>query len=353
MERIIRVGLAGFGFSGRIFQAPFLTADPHYQLVRVYERTHERAKEEYPGVEVVHDFRALLAEDIDLVVLSLPNQEHAVRAREALLAGKHVITEKPAAASAEEVRALGKLAEEKGRIYSIYQNRRLDGDFLTVKKLLADGSLGELVDYSAHYDRYVTGQSPKDWKREEVPGVGLLYDIGVHLVDQIVSLFGAPKAVFADLRKQRQESTGSDRLTIFMYYDGFRAEATAGEVCADHDLHYAVYGRKGTFVKYGMDVQEAALIRGERPAGRADWGLDREADYGTLTTYEDGTFTRRRIPTERGNYGAYYENIYKVITEGAAPLVSLAEAETVLSVLEAAEKSSRLGARVALTGGKE
>lgn len=344
----VRVGLAGFGMSGQIFHAPFIHADPRFSLCKVYERSSERAKEEYPAVEVVHRFEQLLEEDVDLVVISTPNQLHVPMAMQALAAGKNVVVEKPVAASSREAEELRRLAEEQHVLFTVYQNRRLDGGFLTVRKLIEEGRLGEVVDYTCHFDRFVQGYRSKQWKRDGGKGVDLLYDIGVHLIDQAVSLFGLPEEVYADLRQQRPESAGIDRLTVVLHYPAMRAVLSAGEVVVMPGPHFMVHGRKGTYLKYGRDVQEERLVRGLRPAGDPDWGREDPAKDGKLYTVTENGIQEECVPTEIGNYGRYYDGLYETLRHGAPPLVKPEEAVAVLRILEAAQQSSREKRRVPL-----
>jgi len=346
-NRVLNVGLAGFGLSGKIFHAPFLDADKRFALRKVYERKTQRAKEEYPYIETVRSFEALLTEDIDLVIISTPNDLHVPMAKQAILAGKHVLLEKPAAASSDEVLELCRLAKEKNVVFTVYQNRRLDGDFLTVKKLIESGTLGEVLDYEVHYDRFVTGVSSKAWKAAGGKGVDILYDLGVHIIDQVYTLFGMPKAVYADLRKQRAESAGIDKFEVILYYENTTAILAAGEVVALGGPHYMVNGRKGSFIKYGMDPQEEALIAGRRPGGD-DWGKDDESMYGTLARVCDGGIVCEKVETVSSNYGLFHADLYSAITEGTPLMVDPMEAVDVLKIIEAAILSSSTGAKVSL-----
>ncbi len=357
----IRVGIAGFGMSGQLFHAPFLDADPRFEIRKVFERSTSRAESEYPYIETVQSYDALLADDIDLVILCTPNAQHTPMARQALEAGKHVITEKPAAASSDEVRELAEFARGKGLLYTVFQNRRLDGDFLTVQELIRSGALGEIVDYEAHFDRFVTGADPKPWRQAGGPGVGILWDLGVHLIDQAYVLFGMPDEVFAEFRKLRPETPGADRVTAELYYSvpdhggpGLRAVLSMSEVTAWPGPRFTVHGTKGSFLKYGTDPQEAALAAGTRPpAGgspaerQAGWGADDPAFYGTLACVEEGgRITPEPFATIPGDYARYYDNVYEVLTSGAAPLVPAEEAADVLQIIEAVLKSGQDGKRV-------
>lgn len=343
----IRVGLAGFGMSGQIFHAPFIRADRRFELKKVYERTSAKSKQEYPDIELVRSFEELLTGDIDLVVVSTPNQYHVPMALQAMKAGKNVIVEKPAAAAGAEMEELIRVAKSKNVLLSVYQNRRLDGDFLTVKKLIESGRLGEVVDYECHFDRFVTGPNTRKWKRDGGRGIDVLYDLGIHLIDQAYVLFGMPDEVYADLRKQRKESSGVDNFEVCLYYRDKKVILSAGEVVAMPGPRFMVHGRKGSFLKYGQDVQEGRLLKGERP-GTDVWGQDDESSFGTLYTVTDNGISQEKIVTELGNYGGYYDNIYQAMRHGAGLLVKPEEAADVLRIVEAAQESQKQKRRIGL-----
>ena len=339
--KTIRVGIAGFGMSAQIFHAPFLAADARYEIRKFFLRSGEKSQMEYPQAEIVRQFEELLSDDIDLVVLSVPNPLHYDMAKQALLAGKHVVVEKPITRTAAEAQALCDLAKAQGRILSVYQCRRFDGDFRTVQQVVQSGKIGEIVDYTGHFDRYWWGTSNKAWKTSGAPGINILYDLGVHIIDQAYVLFGLPKAVYADFQRQREQTKAPfDQFTVTLYYDTHHATLSAGEIVALPGPRYAVHGRKGSFLKYGQDVQEAALIAGKRPAGDPNWGKDIPENYGTLKVMgEQGAFTIEPVPTQVGNYGLFYENLYHAITEGAELAVKPEQTVDVLRIIEAALQS--------------
>jgi len=343
----INVGIAGFGLSGKIFQAPFLHANPNFEIKKIYERNSEKSKEEYPYVQVVHHFSELLTEAIDLVVISTPNAYHFEMAREAILAGKHVIVEKPIAIHAKDAQELLDLSKEKHVIFTAYQNRRFDGDFLTIKQLVEEGVLGEILDVEIHYDRFVEGASSKAWKAEGGPGVNILYDLGVHIIDQVYTLFGMPTEVYADFRKQRASTPEFDCFELLLYYDTLKISLHAGEAVVKHGPRYKINGRKGGFVKYGIDVQEAALLSGQRPP-QMDWGKEAEEFHGDLFVVKKDSIETRKIPTINGNYGRFYENIYDVLMDQAELIVKPEEAIDVLRIIEAAIKSNEEKRRIQL-----
>ncbi len=347
MKTPIRTAIAGFGLSGKIFQAPFIHADPNFELKKVYERSTERAREEYPEVQIVRSFEALLTDDIDLVIISTPNATHVPFAKQAMAAGKHVVVEKPVAATSTEADELCAMAKKQGVVLSVYQNRRLDSDFLTVKKLIEAGELGEVLDYEAHYDRFERGVNPKPWKAEGGAGVGVLYDLGVHIIDQAYVLFGMPNEVYADFRRQRPESPGIDNFEVVLYYDQVKAILSAGEVVAHQGPHFMVSGRKATFIKYGEDKQEAALIAGARPPAE-DWDEEGPECWGTLYYDTGSEIADKKIPTVVSSYGKYYENLCAAITEGAPLLVPPEQTADVLRIIEAAQMSNAKKRRIAL-----
>ena len=348
MENIIRVGLAGFGMSGQVFQAPFITANPHFSLCKVYERTKNLSQEEYPQVTVVRSFEELLTDDIDLVVLSTPNGCHVQQARQCILAGKAVITEKPTAATSQEVLELCALAKERGVLYSVYQNRRWDSDFLTVKRLIEDGSFGEVVDYEAHYDRFARGRNRRVWRWTLDKGHDVVYDLGVHILDQAYCLFGMPKEVYADFRSQRQDSFGVDNFQIILYYDRLRAILSASELVTQQGPHFMVNGTKATFIKYGEDTQERQLLSGLRPVNTPNWGEDAPENYGKLYVDNGTGIDEVVIPTAPSTYSRYYDNIYAVLTQGAELAVKPEQAADVLRIIEAAQESAEKKCRIAL-----
>ena len=346
-ENVIRVGIAGFGLSGQVFHAPFLKIDPRYSLQKVYERTTNRAKAEYPEAEIVRSFEELLTDDIDLVIISTPNDQHIPMATAAIMAGKNVVVEKPITATSEEAEAMCELAEKQGVLLTVFQNRRLDADFLTVKKLMEEGRLGEVLDYKAQFDRFVRGVSRAPWRAAGGFGVDVLYDLGVHLIDQAYYLFGMPKEVYCDLRTQRPESNGVDNFEVILYYDNCKAILTAGELVAHPGPHYAVYGRRGGFLKYGMDHQENDMLAGKRPSA-PDWNVDPEECWGTLYYDTGDAIAEEKIPTVVSSYSQYYDNLYRAITEGAPLLVPPRQSVDVLKIIEAAKRSNAEKRRISL-----
>lgn len=343
-NKIIRVGIAGFGMSAQLFHAPFVITDNRFCLKKIYERSSDNARGKYPDVQTVRNYDELLTDDIDLVVICTPNPLHLSMAKQALEAGKNVIVEKPVAATADEAMELVNLAQEKGVFYSPYQNRRFDGDFLTICHLIENDCFGNILEYYARYDRYVTGSSKKAWKAHGGRGVNILYDLGVHLIDQAYCLFGMPVEVYADFHKERAESTEFDAFEVILYYKSKKAILSATECAIGPSPHFVIYGEMGSYIKYGMDSQEEALKRGETP-GQKGWGEDRADLYGSLTQITDGITKKQTIKTIPGNYGLFYKNVYEVLTLGVEQAVDPMDAVNVLRIIEAAMQSASTGKR--------
>lgn len=213
MEKTYQMGLAGFGMSGEVFHAPYIATDPRFALSVVYERTGSRAEELYPAVTTVRSFEALLESDVDVVVLCVPNALHVSMATAVLKAGKHVVVEKPLAPTAAEGEALFTLAEKQGRLLAVHHNRRYDGGFRAARELLENGTLGEVLEWESRFDRWAPELRPRKWKETVQAGSGVLYDLGSHLADEVIALFGPLKAVWGDLSTQRE---GEASTTTFL-----------------------------------------------------------------------------------------------------------------------------------------
>lgn len=341
MKQQLNAGLVAFGKSGRLFHAPFIHAHPSLRLAAVVERHAEESKRVYPYVKIVRDLSTLLAaEDIDLVVITTPNILHYDMAREALNAGKHVVVEKPFTPSTEEAQQLIAVARDRELILSVYQNRRWDGDFRTVQALVKDGVLGEIVEYESHFDRYRPALKPGAWKEKDVPGAGLLYDLGSHLIDQALCLFGLPETVTADLQQQRPDSVVDDYFEVVLGYGATKAILKAGMLVRERGPRFMLHGTKGSFIKYGMDPQEEALVCGDRPGGPA-WGTESEQQWGILNTDLNGLHYRGAVETQPGRYLDFYDNIFRAITAGEELAVTPEEARNVIAIIELARSSSR------------
>jgi predicted dehydrogenase len=266
MDRVINVGLIGFGLSGRVFQTPIILGAGGYKLKKVYETREDnirRLKELCPEAEAVSSTEDIFQDkEIELVVVATPNSLHFSLGKRALECGKNVVIEKPFTISSSEADRLIELAEDNDRLLTVYQNRRWDGDFMTVRELVEKKTLGRLVEYQTVWGRF--RPDIKDtWREKEGPGCGMLYDLGSHLIDQALVIFGLPQRVFGDLRRQRDNATSVDYFQVVLDYEGLRAELRCSMLMKDIGPRYALYGTEGSFKKYGIDPQEEELKTGK------------------------------------------------------------------------------------------
>ncbi|HWJ91831.1 MAG TPA: Gfo/Idh/MocA family oxidoreductase [Flavisolibacter sp.] len=336
----INTAILSFGMSGQLFHAPFITNDPHFKFYAVWERTKNLASEKYPDVKTYRTLEELLADNaIELVIVNTPNYTHYDYAKRALTAGRHIVVEKPFTVSVKEGEELIELAKSKSLMISVYQNRRFDSDYRTVRKIVKEGWLGNIVEAEIHYDRYKEELSPKLHKEIPGPGTGVLYDLGSHLIDQALQLFGKPQSVFADIRTVRPVSKVDDYFELLLYYSELRVRLHSSYLVREPQPAYAIHGSKGTLIKAKTDVQESALQAGAVPGGN-DWGREPESEKGFLHAEKDGRLLREFIPSLQGNYGDYYEGIYKALREKQPPPVSAADGLDVVRIIEAAFKSS-------------
>jgi scyllo-inositol 2-dehydrogenase (NADP+) len=332
------VGLIGYGLGGSTFHAPIIDAVPGLRLARIASRSaRPETRDRYPGVQLDETPQAMLDDpSIALIVVCTPNASHYALAKAALMAGKHVVVDKPFVLSSSEGEELVALARQKGVQLSVYQNRRWDGDFLTLRRTLEAGDLGAVHTYRAHFDRYAP-QVKVRWKEQAQPGAGVLWDLGSHLIDQALTLFGRPQAVTAHLSVQRDGAQVEDAFELILDHRATRSVLHAGALVRAPGPRYQVHGTHGSFVKYGIDSQEEALKRGERP-GAAGWGRDVPADWATITT-ADGS--RRTVETVPGAYEAFYRGMHRAIAEGAQVPVAPEDAVDVVRVIELALRSHR------------
>lgn len=337
---VFNTALCSFGMSGWVFHAPFLSIHPGFKFYGVWERSKNLAREKYPDVKVFRTYEEMLADKtVDLVIVNTPSYTHFDYAKQALEAGKHVVVEKPLTATAAQGEELQALAKKQNKLLSIFQNRRHDSDFKTVKKVIADDLLGEITEAEIHYDRYNPVLSPKAHKETPGPAVGVVYDLGSHLIDQALHLFGMPRAVWADVLSMRPNSQVDDYLEIVLFYPTKRVRLKS-TYYAREPLGYIVHGKKGSFLKSRADVQEPALQAG-KSSGSADWGIEPETERGLLHSEKDGVVIREYIPTLQGNYMEYYDGLHKALTTSSAPPVTAQDGINTIRIIEAAYKSSK------------
>lgn len=337
--RKINVGLVGYGFSGATFHAPFISVLDEYELTKVVSSKKEKVQKDLGDVDVVSSLEDVLEDEvIDLVVITTPSGMHYEMAKQSLNAGKHVILEKPMVVETWEAEELIKIAEGKKLLLSVYHNRRWDNDILTVKKLMNDGVLGEINTYQVHYDRYRPKVRDR-WREKQGPGSGMLYDLGSHLIDQALDLFGWPKFVSADVFAQRENAVTDDYFHIILGYDKLRVILHSGSIIPSNGPRFQVHGNKGSFIKYGLDGQEAALIEGKKPVDHT-WGADNPQFYGKLFTVEGEKEKQETVESLNGSYTTYYKKIADSIFDGKSAPVTAHEGLSVIKIIEAALKSS-------------
>ena len=330
----IGVGLVGYGLGGRAFHAPYVAATPGLALRAVVSGDARRVHADLPGMRVVPSVEALLAEPgIDLVIVSSPDALHAEHALAALRAGRHVLVDKPFATTLADARRIVAEAEVQRRLLAVFHNRRWDADFLTLKRLIADGTLGEVIEVESRFDRWRPVPAAS-WKEGREGGSWL--DLGPHLVDQALQLFGAPQDVVADLATLRDGSASPDWFHAVLRYPRRRVVLHASKLAADHRLRFAVHGTRGSWIKHGTDPQEAATLAGRRPEG--DWGHDPVEGL-----FTDAAGVARPIANERGDYRRFWRALAAAIRgEGPNP-VPPADALAVMEVLDAGLRSRGTG----------
>jgi scyllo-inositol 2-dehydrogenase (NADP+) len=336
----IKTALCSFGMSGWVFHAPFIHLHEGFELYAVFERTKNLGEEKYPGIKTFRSLEAMLADDaIELVIVNTPNYTHFDYAKQALLAGKHVVVEKPFTNSVAEAEELIALAAKQNKKLSVYQNRRWDSDFKTVQNIVQQKLLGEVVEAEIHFDRFNEALSYKLHKETPGPGAGILPDLGPHLIDQALQLFGMPTAVFADATNMRPISQVEDYMELLLFYNNLRVRLKGSYLVREALPAYIFHGTKGSFIKPRADVQETDLQK-ERNLTDADWGTEPETGKGLLHTDKDGqNIIREYIVSEKGNYMSYYNGIYEALRNNKPLPVTAEDGLNVVRIIETAFKS--------------
>ncbi|MFD1874110.1 Gfo/Idh/MocA family oxidoreductase [Hymenobacter bucti] len=333
----IKTGLLAYGMSGKIFHAPFLTQHPGFELQAVVQRHEQRMQADYPHIRSYGSVAELLADPaLELVVVNTPSYTHADLARQALLAGKHVLLEKPVATTVADLRELLALAQQQGRQLLAYQNRRWDTDFTSVRDVVKSGQLGQLIEVHFRYDRFKSALNPKKFKEEAgVPGSGLLFDLGPHLLDQAISLFGAPLRVEKTQGAYRPQSLVDDYFSLHLHYPaGLNVYLTSGLLVADPGPAFVLHGTLGSYKKGRTDPQEAQLLAGLRPTDPA-YGREQPGQEGRLTVAGPaGGLVTTPVAAEPGSYAGLFEAVYQAIRRGQPYPVASAELETQLRIIE-------------------
>jgi scyllo-inositol 2-dehydrogenase (NADP+) len=340
IEPVLNVALIGYGHAGKIFHAPIISNAPGMRLAMVISSDPSKVNADYPDVLVrPRPEDAFEDSSIDLIVIATPNLTHFDLAGRALQAGKHVVVDKPFTVNSRDAMELIKLADKHKRVISVYQNRRYDSDFQTLKKIIDDKLLGRITQFQANFDRY-RPQVVQRWREQDEPGGGLWYDLGSHLTDQALVLFGEPDAIYADLAVQRDGARAADYFHVVLRYDRTRV-ILHGSTLVSADLpRFVVHGTEGSYVKYWNDVQPNALNNRQKPVGE-DWGLD--PLEGTLHRWENGTKVVSAVPNLRASYVDYYSQVRAAIVENAPNPVQPADAIALIRLLELGVESSKEG----------
>jgi predicted dehydrogenase len=342
---MIDVGLIGFGLSARAFHAPVIQAVHGVRLAAIFARTEKFDSNNYPDVRLVRSLDELLVIDsIRLIVVATPNTSHFALAQKCLEAGRDVVIEKPLATSLEEAEQLVALAEKLGRTLTVFHERRWDGDFQTVKQVVESGKLGRVVRFEAHWDRFRPEVRFGAWREQAKPGSGVLFDLAPHLIDQALVLFGRPEAVTADIRIERDGGLTDDAFDLLLHYPrGMTASLHSTMLAVAPRPRYVVHGTCGSFVKHGSDPQELLLRAGQRPVGDS-WGLEASEYWGSLILPDKNVTVSRAIPTVRGDYCCFYENLRDTLLGKSSLAITASQALEVMCVLELARRSSALRA---------
>jgi len=344
MQKIV-CGICSFGMSGRVFHGPLIKAHPGFELKTVMERSTENSRLLFPEVKIVRSYNEIIEDqEIDLVIVNLPDHLHEDFCRKALEAGKNVVVEKPFTLDSNSGEQLLKLASEKGRVLSVFQNRRWDSDFLTIQAILKEGLLGRIVEFESHFDRFRPDPPAGTWKEDENLGTGLIYNLGSHLIDQALVLFGWPERVYADIQRLREKTKIDDYFNIVLYYPGLRVILKSSYLARQPAAKFIIHGDKGSFIKSGQDPQEERLSRGWN-AGDPEIGMEPEEYHGRIYTGETGN-NGRVYGSLPGNYLKYYDGVYKALSGDENAAVSANEGLDVIRIIEAARESSSKGCTV-------
>ena len=336
----IKTALLSYGMSGRVFHAPFISLHQGFELAGAWERSKKTIQQHYPGTISYNSLEEILNDaTIGLVIVNTPTYTHFEYASKALLAGKHVVVEKAFTSTVAEAEELKKIAAEKNKKIAVFQNRRWDSDFSTVKEIVDNSLLGSINEAEFHFDRFKIELSPKQHKETPNSGSGILKDLGPHIIDQSLYLFGMPKAVFADIRITRPHSVVDDYFDILLYYPTVRVRLKAGYIVKEPLPSYIVHGTKGSFIKTRADVQETLLQKGLKP-GTIEWGSEPAGEEGLLVTDNEGQTVKEKVVAKNGNYMNFYTGVYLALTQNIAMPVTVDDGINVIRIIEAAIKSN-------------
>jgi predicted dehydrogenase len=336
----ITTALLSYGMSGEVFHAPLLSAHAGFNLSAIVERKSARATARYHDVKILNSVESILDdESIELVIVNTPNETHYDFTTRVLESGKHAVVEKPFAVTTAEANKLIALSHKVGKVLTVFQNRRFDGDFLTVRKVIDAKLLGDIVEFELHYDRFRNYIEANTWKEIDAPGTGILYNLGSHMLDQVLVLFGMPLEVDARLGVQRPGGKVPDFYDIRLQYDSFHVIVKSSYLVREAGPRYTIHGTEGSFIKYGLDPQEQALTAGMVP-GAAGWGVEPKTNWGKVNTSVKGVHIEGTVESLPGNYLSFYDSVYKGIRDGAVLTVKAEEARDVITLIEACAESN-------------
>lgn len=334
----IKTGIVGFGFSAKTFHIPFITNSNEFEFCAISTRQTDELKQHWPNVTSYSTAQALMTEsDVELIIITAPNDVHFELAKLALEHDKHVVLEKPFVTKVADGETLIELAEQKNRVLSVYHNRRWDGDFLTVKALIEENKLGNLKCFNSHFDRF-RPEVRQRWREQASDGGGILYDLGPHLIDQVLELFGLPDAITAHCKIMRKNSNNIDFFDLLLHYPTHLVNLHADLFSAGTNRRFTLMGDKGSFEKVGLDPQEARLIKGIQPSS-ADWAAEEPSQFGI---FYDAT-SSLTIPTLTGGYQHYYQQLASAICDQGIVPVSARSALQNIQLIELAMISSETG----------
>ncbi len=337
----ISTAVISYGISAKTFHIPFIISNPAFSLNMIMQRHGNTAKENHKEAVIVNEFDSVLSDkSIELVVIASPNITHHPYAKQAMLAGKHVVVEKPFTNTVEEAKELVDISNQTGKICAVFHNRRYVADFLTMKHIIEKGLLGETREFFSHYDRY--RPDPRTyglWREEELPGSGVFYDLGPHLIDQALVLFGKPSFITADIRKQKHYSKVDDYFDIKLDYGKLIVTLHSSMLVREMGPRYMIHGTKGSFIKTGEDPQEELLKSGILPTDK-DWGKEDPAFFGLIHTERDGEIIKEIYPSLQGGYGQFYQNLHNTIRNGAPLNERPEDGYNVIRLIELAFQSS-------------
>ncbi|OJA57373.1 oxidoreductase [Burkholderia ubonensis] len=343
MSSLLRIGLMGFGFAGATFHAPVIAASGRTQVAAIATGQPDRARTAYPDARLVADLDALLAlDDIECVVIATPNDTHFPLARQVLDAGRHVVVDKPVTLTSDEALALARLANARSRVFAPFHNRRWDGDFLTVRRIVESGELGRITYVTSHFDRF-RPQVRVRWREEAARGGGLLLDLGPHLIDQALALFGLPDTVSATVKTRRDNGSAPDFVHVQLGYPDKDVALHASALSAIEPARFTLHGTRGSYQKFGLDTQEDQLKAGLTPDDVEFGGGN---PPGVLRVLDGDVETERPVPTLDGQYAEFYRALAASIREGAPFPVSPQDAVDVMTIIELAAQSEHEGRRL-------